>query len=95
MTSPPAEFEDALQEATRIPKFDLADQIMAEQRKNAATRRKGPGRKVDVSKHEKLEPIAPAVEPLPISSEEEKIIAEIVARDIQQLCRGGTSSFRT
>ena len=87
MTSQPAEFEDAMPEATAIPKFDLAEQIMAAQRKNAATRRKGPAKRVDAPKQERFGPIAPAVEPFPVSSEEEKVIAEIVARDIQQLCR--------
>jgi hypothetical protein len=87
MTSQPAEFMDAVPGTTGIPKFDLAEQIMAEQRKIAATRRKGPGKKVDVAKQERDGPITLAVEPFSTSSEELKIIAEIVARDIQQLCK--------
>lgn len=87
MNSPPARFKDAGHEASEIPQFDLAEQIMAEQRKVAATRRKGPAKRVDAAKQEKFEPIVPAVEMFCVSSDEEKVIAEIVARDIQQLCR--------
>jgi hypothetical protein len=96
MNSRPAEFEDAMDKATDIPKFDLAEQIMAEQRKVAATRRKGPGKRVDAPKRQRLEPVGPAVvEPSPVSSEEEKVIAEIVARDIQDLCRGHALNLGT
>lgn len=85
--SPPNGFKDGGHEATEIPQFDLAEEIMAEQRKVAATRRKGPAKRVDAAKQEKSEPVVPAVEMLRVSSEEEKVIAEIVARDIRQLCR--------
>jgi len=87
MTSHAAGFNDATPGASEIPQFDLAEEIMAEQRKVAATRRKGPAKKVEAAKQEKPEPIAPIVEMFHIPSEEEKVIAEIVARDIQQLCR--------
>ncbi len=87
MNSPPAQFKDAGHEASEIPQFDLAEQIMAEQRKVAATRRKGPAKRVDAAKQEKSEPMAPSVEMFRPPSEEEEVIAEIVARDIQQLCR--------
>jgi len=33
-----------MEERNGVPKFDLAEQIMAEQRKNASVRRKGPAR---------------------------------------------------
>lgn len=87
MTSQAAGFKDTRQEAMEIPQFDLAEEIMAEQRKIATTRRKGPAKRVEVAKPEKSEPIAPVVEMFRPSFEEEEVIAEIVARDIQQLCR--------
>jgi hypothetical protein len=93
-TSRPAEFEEAMQEATGIPKFDLAEQIMAEQRKIAATRRRGPGKRANPPKQERFESIARTIEPLALSSEQEQIIAEIVARDIQTLCGGGACGPR-
>jgi hypothetical protein len=93
-TSRPAEFKDTKQEVTAIPQFDLAEQIMAEQRKVAATRRKGPGRKADAPKEGRSEPAALPVEPALLSSEEQKVIAEIVARDIQQLCGGNAADIR-
>ncbi len=40
----PAEPSGAVQEANEIPRFDLSEQIMAEQRKITAIRRKAPGR---------------------------------------------------
>ncbi|HUV67348.1 MAG TPA: hypothetical protein VMW24_25885 [Sedimentisphaerales bacterium] len=85
-----------MDEPMGIPKFDLAEQIMAEQRKVAATRRKGPGRKTNAVKREIPEPWAPvsALEPVRLSSEAEQIIAEIVARDIRQLCGGNASGVR-
>ena len=73
---------------TEIPKFDLAEQILAEQRKLSAVRRIGPGKKTKVPIPEQVEPfIRPIEEPL-IGSEQEKIIAEIVARDIENLLKG-------
>jgi hypothetical protein len=76
-----------MQETNDIPKFDLAEQIMAEHRKNTAIRRKGPAKKAKPPK--KLHPaelIARNVMPGPIVSGPEQIIAEIVARDIENLC---------
>jgi len=102
-----------MDEPTGIPKFDLAEQIMAEQRKVAATRRKGPGRKANGVKREAAEPSCPgpglqtpdvgwAGSPAhavpcvvgPASCEAEQIIAEIVARDIRQLCGGNAFGVR-
>jgi hypothetical protein len=74
-----------------MPKFNLADQIMAEHRKNTAIRRKGPAKKAKPPK--KLHPaelIARNVIPGPIISGPQQIIAEIVARDIESLCIGKT-----
>ncbi len=66
-----------------IPKFDLAEEILAEQRKITAIRRKAPGRQRE------LESIGYAAERLkPATFEQEQIITEIVARDIEKLCSG-------
>jgi len=72
-----------------IPKFDLAEDIMAEQRKITAIRRKAPGGKPAVQKAEpKDETVSQTGETqAPFSSEQQKIIAEIVAKDIERLCR--------
>ena len=93
VSEPPVIREDVMQETNEIPKFDLADQIMAEHRKITAIRRKGPGKKANPPK--KLHPaesIARNVKPGPIVSEPGQIIAEIVARDIEKLCIGNTPS---
>ncbi len=115
----PTEPSGVVQETSEIPKFDLAEQILAEQRKITAIRRKGPG------KPQRLPSLAPAVtrvqaqdvaagknpktpdrqpqaqstdyaiEQSPsILSEQEQIIAEIVARDIEKLYRRDSSSLR-
>jgi len=84
-----AESEKAMQEKSGIPKFDLAEQIMAEQRKITAIRRKGPGKLTKPPK--KLHPaesIAHNFEPHPILSGQGQIIADIVARDIEKFCKG-------
>jgi len=113
---------------SEIPKFDLAEQILAEQRKITAIRRKAPG------KPQRLPSLAPPLlsatadkgvtqvqaqdgaagkkpkapdrqpqaqstdyaikQPPSILSEQEQIIAEIVARDIEKLYRRDTSSLR-
>ena len=91
---PPAGSEDAMQENNEIPKFDLAQQIMAEQRKVTAIRRKGPGKLTKPPK--KLHPaesIAHNFEPHPILSGQGQIIADIVARDIEKLCKGNASDL--
>lgn len=88
----PARREDAMQETNEIPKFDLAEQIMAEQRKNTAIRRKGPGKMAkSPKKQHPAESIARNVMPRPILSGPGQIITEIVARDIEKLCAGNTS----
>ena len=87
VSEPPAVRKSAMQETSDIPKFDLAEQIMAEHRKITAIRRKGPAKKANPPK--KLHPaesIARNVKPRPIVSEPGHIIAEIVARDIEKLC---------
>ena len=91
------EESETLQEKTEIPRFNLAEEIMAEQRKIAATKRKAPCKKTEA---ERLEPQAEPVgyttiEPsAPTLPEQDRIIAEIVARDIERLRRGNTSDAR-
>jgi hypothetical protein len=92
VNEPPTTSEDAMQETGEIPKFDLAEQIMAEQRKITAVRRKGPGKMAKPpQKQHPAESIARNVIPRPILSGPGQIIAEIVARDIEELCVGNTS----
>ncbi|MGA2678498.1 MAG: hypothetical protein ABSF37_04245 [Sedimentisphaerales bacterium] len=70
---------------TDIPRFDLAEDIMAEHRRLTAGRRKGPGgsapadKKPFLSRYGFSEGFNAAGDP---------VIADIVARDIEQLCRG-------
>ena len=70
---------------SEIPKFDLAEEIMAEQRKVSAVRRKGPGKIEAPSQERQLQAIGHPIKPPPLVLEAEQIIAEIVARDIQDL----------
>lgn len=79
------------QKKPEVPRFDLAEEIMAEQRKATAIKRKGPGEKGKVSKAERQ---AGAVgykirHPRKAAGEDSRLIADIVARDIEMLCRGG------
>jgi hypothetical protein len=88
----PAEPTDKGQKESEIPKFDLAEQILAEQRKVASARRKGPGKTVEPArKEQEAEPVDYLGEqPTPMALERQQIIADIVARDIERLCRGNT-----
>ena len=86
---------DVVQKVNEIPKFDLAEQIMAEQRKITAIRRKAPGQKTKApDRRPRIVSTGYAVEPLREFSEKELIIAEIVARDIEKLYRGDSSNLR-
>ena len=71
-----------------IPKFDLAEQILAEQRKLSAVRRKGPGKRTKIPKPKNAEFSVRFVEEQPMCSEQDIIIAEIVTRDIKNLLKG-------
>jgi hypothetical protein len=77
-------------EQSEIPRFDLADEIMAEQRRLTATRRKAPSGQAeagkDAPKAERVGHVAGQLQPG--KSDRDRIIAEIVARDIERLCRG-------
>jgi hypothetical protein len=86
-----AEVVKAQEDKGEIPRFDLAEEIMAEQRKISAIRRKAPGRRIETQKTEKeFGPVGYTIErPIPVQPYEEQIIAEIVARDIKRMCGGG------
>lgn len=78
--------EAVTQQDGGIPQFDLSEQILAEQRKIAATKRKRAGDQTKaVDQPQKARSIKPAPEPPPAMSPEEQVIAQIVARDIQRL----------
>jgi hypothetical protein len=80
---------DTVQKVNEIPKFDLAEQIMAEQRKITSIRRKAPGQKTKIPDSQtRIESTGYVVEPTRALSKKERIIAEIVARDIEKLYRG-------
>jgi len=83
--------------STDIPKFDLADEIMAEQRRISATKRKRakpatrqePKKAEFVSQGPQVQPISHTVEPpSDVPFDQEQIIAEIVARDIKRMLAG-------
>jgi hypothetical protein len=80
------------QQTSEIPKFNLAEEIMSEHRKITAIRRKRPGEKEGAQKQEQeAEPGGDTIgQPKLALSEQKQIIAEIVARDIESLCSGGT-----
>ncbi len=84
---------DVVLQINEIPKFDLAEQIMAEQRKITAIRRKAPGQKSKTpDQRPRIQSTGYAIKPPPTLSQKELIIAEIVARDIEKLYRGDSSS---
>ena len=90
---PPAGAETSLQTGHRrseIPRFNLAEEIMAEQRRITAVRRRGPGQTDEAQKQvREAESVGDKKEQMSAElSEQEEIIAEIVARDIERLCRG-------
>jgi len=77
-----------------IPKFDLAEEIMAQQRKISAKRRKRakpaspqePKKAEFVSRGKEFEPISHTIgQTSDVPFDQEQIIAEIVARDINRL----------
>ncbi len=73
-----------------IPKFDLAEEIMAEQRRITAVKRRAPAKKIEAVSPPSTVGSAGSTGlsqwPKPLA--QEQIIAEIVARDIEKLCRG-------
>lgn len=85
-----------VQKTNEIPKFDLAEQIMAEQRKITAIRRKGPGQKTKFpDRQPQIKSTGYAIEPPQrVLLEKDLIIAEIVARDIEKLYGSDSSNIR-
>ena len=75
------------QQTSEIPRFDLAEEIMAEQRRITAIRRRAPGEKDEAQRQEREAELAGHTigQPSPALSEQEQIIAEIVRRDIERL----------
>jgi len=74
----------------QIPKFDLAEDIMAEQRKITAIKRKPPGQINEPQSPQRVKPNDITAQPRVTLSKAEPIIAEIVAKDIERLCRIGS-----
>ncbi len=78
-----------LADPAEIPTYDLAENILAEQRRVASRRRRAPGR-APAEPAAPPEPAHPAVSmaaPLPQDLPElQRVVAEIVARDIARLC---------
>jgi len=76
--------------APEIPMFDLAENILAEHRRTAARRRKAPSQ---TPAEPAIHPARPAVKthvvepPSPGLLDLQRVVAEIVARDIERLCK--------
>jgi len=92
----PLEPANTEQRRSEIPRFNLAEKIMAEQRRITAVRRKGPGQTEEAQKQvQEVESVSDTKEPMSAElSEQEQIIVEIVARDVEKLCRGDTLRLR-
>ncbi|MFQ6034268.1 MAG: hypothetical protein ACE5NM_00270 [Sedimentisphaerales bacterium] len=77
------------QKKHEVPRFDLAEEILAEQRKITAIRRKAPSKTSQASSQkQQVQSIGYATpQPLPMLSEQQQIITEIVARDIKNLTK--------
>lgn len=78
------------QQRSEIPEFDLAEKIMAKQRKITAIRRRAPGKQDEAQSQEpEVESIGYTIgQPSSALPEQEHIIAEVVARDIEKFVRG-------
>ncbi len=88
--------------AVNIPEFDLGHQMMARHRQRTAGRRKSPKQQAE-ARHSVPAPVEPGRSPASVQIEahpgfiwstyasraENALIAEIVSRDIQHLCRVG------
>lgn len=93
MPTPPIEVKTSVetgQRGSEIPRFNLAEEIMAEHRRITAVRRKGPGQTQEAHEQaQESELVSDTSEHISAKlSEQEQIIEEIVARDIEKLCRG-------
>lgn len=81
---------DSAEAGGEIPKYDLAENILAEQRRVAGRRRRAPSQPQDEPEIVPEPAVATPSKPeLPSEDlpELQKIVAEIVARDIERLCR--------
>jgi len=73
--------------ASGIPEFDLANQIMAQHRRQTAGKRKAPGKTVEpLLRENKNYNARQRFTKMQVPNNE--IIREIVKRDIEKLCRG-------
>lgn len=90
------EFEEIIPESAGqdIPQFNLAEQILAEQRKVSSSMRKGPGQEFHPETQERLDEQAhPALTEsqeflpptTPPASPQQRVIAGIIAKDIQEM----------
>ena len=78
------------QETRDLPKYDLAENILAEQRRVSSRRRRAPSQFVETpTASAGLRTAEHSVLELPCEDlpELQRIVAEIVARDIERLCR--------
>jgi len=75
-----------------IPRFDLAEEIMAEQRKTTAIKRKSPGKKIGLKPEESTymgeAGAADYQTEQGAFAEPDSVISDIVARDIEKLYSG-------
>ncbi|MBN1507905.1 MAG: hypothetical protein JW955_13725 [Sedimentisphaerales bacterium] len=87
---------NAQQGAGQIPTFDLAENILAEHRRTAARRRKAPSQ---AQAEPEVQPVGSVVkthvvEPPPQDLLDlHRVVAEIVARDIERLCKKPAASL--
>jgi hypothetical protein len=73
-----------------IPSYDLAENILAEQRRAAGRRRRGPGEgggQKTEDGGQSRRPFSVVRRPEEDLLELQRVVAEIVARDIERLCR--------
>jgi hypothetical protein len=80
-------------EKSEIPRFDVAEKIMAGQRRITAVRRKGPGEtKGPESPESGVEAASESFgQAAPAQPQKDENIADLVARDIERLLRGEPS----
>jgi hypothetical protein len=92
-TEEAAEPASSQAEKSEIPRFDVAEKIMAGQRRITAVRRKGPGEtKGPESPESGVEAASESFgQAAPAQPQKDENIADMVARDIERLLRGEPS----
>ena len=87
--------QTSIHRKSKVPRLDLAQQIMAGQRRNTAEKRQSPTEKSHPQKQmPEIEHLNYAAAESPSQAKERnQIIAEIVARDITRLYNRGTKSI--